>query len=614
MKFLFVLIISLKLLQASFYVEVGQDRFIDLRSMGYEKKIILEGSHPSYDFIIPILRGQKLIDVTFFMQLSQVLNPKSTITVLVDDVPLFTNYIKEIGYEPKISFSRELNSRKKSVKITIRLNMFITGDFCIDNNSENLWSTIELSSGFKVDVPQNIKHISSFFKDYTKDINIIDNSASIDVISLVYFLNKLNTTNQLETKYSFTEDMKSKNVVIMGNSDEIKLKNNTLYLSSKSLKSLNSQWSALFATSYLKNTKIVKPKEKKRGFKRLSLKDFKLKSITQKGLGDLYFNIPFNTRDFGGVAKNLIFNLHFNHTPVLGKERGYLNIFFNDQLMQSFVLDDESKIKNYPIKIPKSFINTGFNKLVVSTSFYLNNEKCIGSIPKLKATMFNSSYFSWDKINTEVDSVSSFLKNLQGDVLMIVESELKQSAMKFAEKLGKNNKSINNLDIKSSLDNLTKKQNSYNSIIIFANQNNFTKQRWDLPLIVNSNDFSIYNAIDKSLVFSSQNWDDFSFIQTGSFMDTPLFAVSYFNTEQAMEFFDSTNMAQLKEIDSNLAFITKDEIVAYHTDRNLRDSNESLDILAEYWENYKFPILLFIAFIALSLIFISYRKLTKEME
>ena len=585
------------------------DRFITLKDMGYKKKIILEGSNPSYDFIIPILREQKRIDVSLFMQFSQVLNPKSTLTILVDDVPISTDYIEKIDYLPKISFSRQLNPLNKNVKITLRLNMFITGDFCVDNNSKDLWATIERSSGFRVDVPKNIKHISEFFKDYTKDINIIDHSNSPDVVSLVYFLNKLNSTNHLETKYSLIQDRENKNVVIIDDTDEIKLQDNTLYISSKSLQSLNSQWSTLFATSVLKDTKIVKVKEDKKGKKRVALEDFNIRSMTQKGLGDLYFNIPFNTRDFGGKIKDMIFYLHFSHTPVTTKERGYLNIFFNNQLIKSFLLDDKTKIKSYPIKIPNSFIQSGINKFVVNTSFYVGGENCTGSLPKLEATLFDSSYFSWEVENPKINSISSFLDNLSGDVLIVVEDEFKQSAMKLTEKLGKVNKSITNLDIVSSLENLNQ-DNDYDSIIIFAKQDSFKQNEWNLPLIIGENHFSIYNPSNRSLLFSSKNWDDFSFIQTGWFEDTPLLTISYFKNEEALNFFNDTRMSQFDEINSNLAFITQNEIVSYQTNRRLRTTDDRIS--DDIWDNYKLPLFLILSLMTMIILLYSYKKLASQ--
>ena len=588
-----------------------EDRFITLKNMGYKKKIILEGSYPSYDFIIPILREQKRIDVSFFMQFSQVLNPKSTLTILVDDVPISTNYIEKIDYLPKISFSRQLNPLHKNVKITLRLNMFITGDFCVDNNSKNLWATIERSSGFRVDVPKNIKHISEFFKDYTKDINIIDHSNSPDVVSLVYFLNKLNSTNHLETKYSLIKDRENKNVVIIDDTDEIKLQDNTLYISSKSLQSLNSQWSTLFATSVLKDTKIVKVKNDKKGKKRVSLEDFNIRSITQKGLGELYFNIPFNTRDFGGKIKDMIFYLHFNHTPVTTKERGYLNIFFNNQLIKSFLLDDKTKIKSYPIKIPNSFIKSGVNKFVVNTSFYVSGATCTGSQPKLEATLFDSSYFSWVVENPKINSISNFLDNLSGDVLMVVEDEFKHSAMKFAEKLGKINKSITNLEIIPSLRDLNQDDdNNYDSIIIFAKQDSFKQNEWNLPLIVGENHFSIYNPSNKNLLFSSKNWDDFSFIQTGWFEDTPILTISYFKNEGALNFFNDTEMSQFDEINSNLAFITQNEIVSYQTNRKLRSTDDRIS--DNFWDKYKLPLLLIFSFMTMIVFVYNYKKLSGQ--
>ncbi|MBI3814150.1 MAG: hypothetical protein HY279_06760, partial [Nitrospinae bacterium] len=169
------------------------EKIVTLSDLGHAKDVYLSGTNPEFNLYLTNYKGLKTAEAEMQVRLSGVLDEGSTITVLVDDVPLFTKGVSQIGREPTLSFGIRL-STADYVKVTLRGAFFITGDICHDIPTGNLWMVVSSKSRFIMENDGISDSISNYFKNYDTDFNIVfdHEKVSLYVIPLIYYINKLN--------------------------------------------------------------------------------------------------------------------------------------------------------------------------------------------------------------------------------------------------------------------------------------------------------------------------------------------------------------------------------------------------------------------------------------
>src|SRR3989338_6956137 len=148
------------------------EKVVSLEDLGHAKDVYLSGTNPEFSLYLSNYRGLKTAKAQMQLRLSHVLDKKSTVTVLVNDVPLFTKSVEQIGHGPTLSFRIKLSS-SDYVKVTVRGSLFITGDICHDIPTGNLWMVVSNKSRFIMENTFISDNISSYFKNYDADFNIV---------------------------------------------------------------------------------------------------------------------------------------------------------------------------------------------------------------------------------------------------------------------------------------------------------------------------------------------------------------------------------------------------------------------------------------------------------
>jgi len=153
---------------------------ITLRDIGYNANITVKGIFPTHTFWFPKPPGVAVLGKGSFlrirMQHSSALLPKSTVTVLVDDVPVFSRFLnvpRETWFDMNIPLS-ELRTREdqRHLKVELRLFSIVGEDPCVDLANPALWAAVNADSLLHLDVatpdqPLGLAQLRGIYADRT---------------------------------------------------------------------------------------------------------------------------------------------------------------------------------------------------------------------------------------------------------------------------------------------------------------------------------------------------------------------------------------------------------------------------------------------------------------
>ncbi len=108
---------------------------------------------------------------------------------------------------------------------------------------------------------------------------------------------------------------------------------------------------------------------------RISLKELGLSSTKVRGIGSLRHDIFFNLSKLGFSPSSITVNISATHSPVSeSMGRAFVNIFFNNNLIESKKLGEEGEL-NYRFSVNR-FSLTKLNNLSIEFVYYPSAEEC----------------------------------------------------------------------------------------------------------------------------------------------------------------------------------------------------------------------------------------------
>ena len=615
-----VLIFLIPLLFPSFVHAV--EKVVSLEDLGHAKDVYLSGTNPEFSLYLSNYRGLKTAKAQMQLRLSHVLDKKSTVTVLVNDVPLFTKSVEQIGHEPTLSFGIKLLSADY-VKVTVRGSLFITGDICHDIPTGNLWMVVSNKSRFIMNDNFISDNISSYFKNYDTDFNIVfDNEkVSLSVIPLVYYINKLNDWKNINISICNTTIEGMRNIIVGNYDRDIEIRDGNLFVSGNGIQMLKKSLMNLYITSSLRNS-LINTEEANRT-KELSLANAGIRGITMTGIGDLSFNVPIRYSFFSGIPRNLNLKLMLNHTPIPEGDKAFLKIFLNGVLIKAEQLSGGGNITSYTVKIPEEFLKGYNNDLNIVVSYFINRGDCKGSIPSMTVSMLDSSYFYYDDVSRKkINTVTDVMGSMSGKVLVMIDDHnMLNFGIYLMDILGRFNRDIENIDIIQT--NYKKeKMAGYDFVILLANPINAHEP--NMPLKLNQGRFSIVNPLTQKELFnleqreslhtneiiSSEYADSFGILQTFDEGDSKILMLSYYNDINKLSFLEDIKKEDINKMLGNVVVFNRD-IASYEIGEKYRVIYKDVKTLGYYWNKFKLVMVLVIGLIVMAFLYLVNKKLVR---
>ena len=615
-----VLVVLVFLLFPSFVHAV--EKVVSLEDLGHAKDVYLSGTNPEFSLYLSNYRGLKTAKAQMQLRLSHVLDKKSTVTVLVNDVPLFTKSVEQIGHEPTLSFGIKLSS-SDYVKVAVRGSLFITGDICHDIPTGNLWMVVSNKSRFIMENTFISDNISSYFKNYDADFNIVlDNEkVSLSAIPLIYYINKLNYWKNINISIINTPIEGMRNIIVGNYDRDIEIRDGNLFVSGNGIQMLKKSLMNLYITSSLRNS-LINTEEANRT-KELSLANAGIRGITMTGIGDLSFNVPIRYSFFSGIPRNLNLKLMLNHTPIPEGDKAFLKIFLNGVLIKAEQLSGGGNITSYTVKIPEEFLKGYNNDLNIVVSYFINRGDCKGSIPSMTVSMLDSSYFYYDDVSRKkINTVTDVMGSMSGKVLVMIDDHnMLNFGIYLMDILGRFNRDIENIDIIQT--NYKKeKMAGYDFVILLANPIN--AQGSNMPLNLKQGRFSIVNPLTQKEVFnleqrknlhadeiiSSEYADSFGILQTFDEGDSKILMLSYYNDINKLSFLEDIKKEDINKMLGNVVVFNRD-IASYEIGEKYRVIYKEVKTLGYYWNKFKIVIVLVIGLIVMAFLYLINKKLVR---
>ncbi|TAN64465.1 hypothetical protein EPN18_00050 [bacterium] len=584
---------------------------LTLEDMGYPKDIHISGVNPELSIYLPNYRQLKHADVKLNLKLSRVLDVRSSLTVLIDDTPLFTKSVKETGFEPAIVFSVQ-PSKADFIKVTLRGHLTISGDICQDLPTGNLWMVASNQSTFTVDTGgQSAGLISGFFKNYDTAINVVladDTEDNLSVLPLAYHINRLSDWKELRLTMSTAPIEGVRNIIVGGDGSDITVKDKNLLIARGSVPLLKKTLMDIYITSFMRGPAYNREAGKKTN--EVTFADIGVSNFTATGLGDLSFNVPLHYSSFSGIPKNPYLRLFMSHTPVSDADRAFLKIFLNGVMVNAVQLDNAGTVKSYEVKLPDELLKSFDNNLNMVTSYYVNRGECRGSMPNMTVSILNSSNILYDGSDTKhINSVRDVIGAMSGKALVMVDDKTMLShAFYLMDIIGKLNKNIKDFDVAKWEGNVP--ESGYDFIVLaLANP---PSDKLDIALKVKQGRFNIINPLTGNEVFSSEYADGFGVLQAFNNNASKVLLLSYYKNIKPLDYLKTLSKDDAGRMLGNVV-IFNNELASYEVGDKFRVEYKEVRPLIWYWNKYKLYAVLVLAILALFFIyFINKRVVRKE--
>jgi Bacterial cellulose synthase subunit len=584
--------------------------------------------------------------LVLYLRPSQVLNPNtSTVTISVKDAPIYTQRITGASIDSLITIVIPLNKKYiqpdgRYIKLKIVARMSIADQICQDIDNPAVWVNIRNISYFTAP-KQSVLSYQRSLKESIQEYSSIATSAAADLddvmaSSIAYaFIKQGNKEGIISTRNFLPTDTLNHNIVVgIANKlpENIKSQLPVLnkgegliislgaegnqvmvitgydadgYKKAISVLSNNNILNSSFSQKLLVDKAVVKPIVNSTLPQVLTLEQLGGQSSLMEGVLALNTNYPFNLIDYNTIPKKLTLHLEALFSHLRENDRGFLNVYLNDNLVFTTTLLDLNSFNN-DIDLPP-YLLTKLNSLVVEMRFHPSNSVCKDGF---------ASFFGF--INNKTSTLT-FSGDQQTDFYNFFNypGEFRKKPLKFLISKDLNTKitsSVGELIYQinaASLMNATlilpellqtdkaaaKDLVGYNAIALLQRNDAFVKTFTNLPIQFNR-DFQLYKDLEGETSFSFNDFSGSGIAQIFQQQGSTILMISSLGDTTNKEAFQSVIKSfgsQSSAIQSNVCISTSDgrssfffklredeKLVSYKGDKNL---------FLELWESYKYFVL-----------------------
>jgi len=621
-----------------------------MEDMGYRNESI-RGIAGAVNFFLKLNPNDDVNNMRLVLKIkpSQVLNRDlSAVTVSLRDEPIYTSRIFATGVDSIMTIIIDLNKRfvqpdGRFIKLRVDAKMCMTDEYCKDVDNPAVWMTVRNSTYLEVKKQEKINFTQSL-KETILQYDKITTPANSDLDDLVAggvlfsLLKQKEVLKELYTSnYNTTDTMTG--TIVTGVYDkipnflkpflpELKAGQGCIYNVQPfgdnryvMVVTGKDQEGYKKAINTLTNYKILNASFSYRMviesgppnlFKTnplpvvFSLEDLGATPKLMEGVGSLKTNYAFSLADYNAIPKKLTFHLESMITLLREEDRGYVNVYLNDNLVFSSDLHERTSFSG-DIEL-KPYLLTKNNSLVVEYRFHP-----AGSICK---TGFTNYYAFIDPKTSNL--VFSGEKQNEFYNFFNYPGEFRKKALKFivspsimphlASSMGELIYQLNTTTIEQNFISIpemmttekatTADLKDCNAVLLIQRNDPFVKNfSSDMPIQF-SKDFQLYKNMSGATTFSINDFSNSGIAQIFRHQaSTVLMITSLQDTiiSDAFEGVIKSFGSQYSAIESNVCIASSkgtsnfffkvpenSGIVTYRGDKNY---------LAIFWNNYRFFIL-----------------------
>ncbi len=662
-----ILLSALFLMVCSFAWSQNVQRTFE--DMGYRDQSIY-GITGSITYFVKVkpdddMENSKLV---LYIRPSQVLNPNtSTITISLKDAPVYTQRIIGQSMDSLITIILPMNKKYvqpdgRFVKLKIVVKMSIDDQICKDIDNPAVWINIRNTSYFASNkqpflsyqrsLKETIQEFGTIASGSNSDLDDVlaggilyslvkQNNKELKVGTTLYNSNdSLNNTLVVGLQNKLPENIKRQlpalkkgegliialgpegnQILVVTGADQEGYKKAINVLSNYTI--LNST----FSQKLIVDNTVVKTAENTVLPQVLTLEQLGIPSALMEGVLALNTNYPFNLIDYNAIPKKLTLHLEALFSKLRENDRGFLNVYLNDNLVYTTSLADLNNFNN-DIDLPP-YLLTKVNSLVVEMRFHPSNSVCKDGF----ASFFGFINSRTSTITFSGEQATEFYNffNYPGEfrkrpLKIMVSPQLNQHSTSAVGELIYQINAASLLNAAMILPQLVASDKTsmndlkgFNVIALLQRADPFIKNFTNMPIQFNR-DFQLYKDLDGETSYSFNDFSNSGIAQIFRQANSTILLVSSLGDSTQKDAFQSVIKSfggQASAIQSNVCITTSDGKSSFffklREDEKLVTYKGDKNTLLELWEKYKYFILIiFLLLIVFSFFFV--RKRVKKSQ
>ncbi len=529
---------------------------ISLRTLGYNRSIVLTGVNPEFEISVPAPKGgldPKTSFVRLTLEPSSVLNENSSVRLLVYGEPMKVVSVKALQANPVVTLPLPpLPPGESYINLSIQSYLFISNDTRQDLPTGNLFLKVNKDSFFQITPRLADNSIDGFFQSVYKQVDLVVpanlNQSQAEVALWLYSV----------LAYQFREYQipifwRWGAAPAVGNSAQVVLHTETtgpdverrgstlrVRANPRAVQALAAEF---YQPALVSGGLVVgsvdslraKPSVQSRSFSELGFRDRAIRVPA----GTQSFPIKFDLAQLGGRPQNLDLVLNATFTPVYGQqgERLTAQVYLNNTLVQSYNLQDKTVLKT-TLSLPTNQLLRTNNLEVVFA--YAPNERNTEARPagEIIIQVDGDSFLTWNGYQGPSGTLSDLPHVFLQPGQLIVDTKRPALLAATAYLLG----AISRLGQQPVFPQLI----DSSSIQDWSNLPKDPMNRppaWRLlalapqtvslpaPVRLSQGLFEIYNPVNQKRLLQAQPTDPFGILQYFSYQNTPTLWLSWWGLE-----------------------------------------------------------------------------------
>jgi hypothetical protein len=562
-------------------------------AFGYRDTILERGPNAALSVYLPVTRGLRTIRLHAPIAISPQVDPRSSILVTANDVPVESISVRSAGRSPTIDVAIPVPADARSLSIAIVGRLFILGDICADPQLDDVYFTVSKNAYLTVTSDDRISNeqILDFLNQYGGAFDVVTRSSSDDAraatIQLAYRLHQIERWRRVTVRTASAPASDARTIVVGAFPNDLALHGRELDVTPHGVALLNDRIDRLLIAPKIAGATYT-PRDPNQ--KLLTIDDLGVTTRTLRGSGEMPFDIPLTYGAFGGVPEHLRIHVDLTHTPIRPADRAFVQILVNNTLIGSYDMTGKNSVERFDVPLDVDAVSSSNVVRVVPTFFY-ERDACKGNYPSFTATLADDTNFQWDGISNRPLSVGEFVRAVSGRVVVLVDDPARDpDAFALVSAIGTVNSAIRSIDVQTFTGSIPA---GYDYAIVLGSGDRVAGL--GAPLQVNGQNFTIYANDGKTVRYQASYSTPFGVLQTTRSGGTPTLIATYWKNPAVLG-----GIANLNPDD--LAAQT-DNVLVFNAREATYSDEQRMPVQAE--RSYPIPLWLIVTLFVLLLIVVA---------
>ena len=317
-------------------------------AFGYRDTILERGPNASLSVFIPVTNGLRSVRLHAPVTISPLVDPRSSLVVTANDVPVSTLTVRSAGRAPVIDVDVPVPHGAQSLSIAIVGRLFVQGDICADPRLNDLWFTVSKDSRLSVTTDDRASNdqVADFLNQYGGEFDVVARGSGDDlraaVVQLAYRLHQIGRWRRVNVRTAGSVSAGARGIIVGAFPADVAVRGHELDLTPRGV--------SLIDDRIVRS--LIAPQIRSASYdggpgtsKILTIDDLGVTNRTLRGTGELPFDIPLTYGAFGGVPKHLRLHVDLNHTPIHQADRAFVQVLVNNTLIGSYDMSGKKQCR-----------------------------------------------------------------------------------------------------------------------------------------------------------------------------------------------------------------------------------------------------------------------------